>query len=70
MAKDEEMIELSELLYSALKIAGKYAREYLPAEMPNDVEYIRAMIDGSKDPEGDNFVSVWIMKAMREKEKS
>jgi hypothetical protein len=56
----------TEILYSALKIAGQYARKYLPAEMPNDIEYVKALIDGAEDPEGEKFIWAWINKAISE----
>lgn len=58
---DKEKIAV---LQEALRIAAKYARENLPAEMPKDINYVQCIVDGQSDPTGERFLNYWIMKAL------
>lgn len=50
----------------ALRIAGKYARENLPAEVPTDPDYLAILANGQeRDPDGHEYVAKWL--AMAEK---
>lgn len=56
-----------EILYNALFKAGKYARRYLPAEMPDDFNYASIYAGGDyRDPEGMEFINYWIDLAIAE----
>lgn len=57
------------ILQDALREAGKYMREYPPAEMPNG-EYsdiiIKALVGGAiDDPEGNRYVSYFLERAIK-----
>ena len=55
------------LLLKALEIAGQYARDNLPAEMPNGEDamaYLGIIADGNnRDPKGKEFAGFWAHKA-------
>ena len=69
MKDDEKYIEYLEqknrVLVNALLIAGKYARNNLPAELPyndeNFQDYLSIIVSGNnRDPEGKEFASLWL----------
>ena len=55
------------LLLKALEIAGQYARDNLPAGLPEGEDfatYVSIYANGrNRDPEGKEFVSFWAHKA-------
>ena len=55
------------LLLKALEIAGQYARNNLPAGLPDGEDfstYVSIYADGNnRDPEGKEFVGFWAHKA-------
>lgn len=56
----------TDLLFEALLIAGKYAREYLPTEIPKDMNYVGIYAQGSiRDPQGLEFVDYWMRVAQK-----
>lgn len=49
---------------NALRIAAKYARENIPAEVPTDVEYLTILAGGAeRDPEGKEYLEKWLYEA-------
>ena len=59
----------------ALRIACKWIRKNPPGDLDlYDIEQIRALTNAEKDPDGENFLQYFLMKAMEEikekKEKS
>lgn len=56
------------ILQTALRIAGKYAREHIPAEL--DTNYLEELVDGDSDPNGKRYVQKWLIMALNELEKS
>lgn len=55
---DEKKIRI---LQEALKIAGQYARDNLPADI--NFEYIDCIVDEKSDPSGTRFIEHWLKKA-------
>ena len=54
----------SDLLFEALLIASKYARQHPPDSLPNDTNYIAIYADGdNRDPEGFDFLDYWMRLA-------
>lgn len=53
------------LLSLALQEAGKYARENLPANLPNEIEYTMAIVGEANDIAGKRFIQVWLAKASK-----
>lgn len=56
------------LLIKALEIAGKFVRTNLPGSMPEEdtMDFIAAMCDGGRDPEGRKFTTWWLSQAKKE----
>lgn len=49
---------------NALRIAAKYARDNIPAEVPTDLEYLTILAGGEKrDPEGKEYLEKWLHDA-------
>ena len=49
---------------NALRIAAKYARENIPAEVPADMEYLAILAGGAeRDPEGKEYLEKWLYEA-------
>ena len=49
---------------NALRIAAKYARENIPAEVPIDMEYLAILASGAeRDPEGKEYLEKWLYEA-------
>jgi hypothetical protein len=72
MKKVEAYVEHLErnnrVLINALLIAGKYARDNLPAELPyndeNFQDYLSIIVNGAnRDPEGKEFAALWLQMA-------
>ena len=58
------------VLINALLIAGKYARDNLPAELPyndeNFQDYLSIIVNGAnRDPEGKEFANLWLSLAQQ-----
>lgn len=51
------------LLMLALKEAGKYARENISAFLPEEIEYVSAIVGGAEDVDGKRFIQIWLAKA-------
>ena len=51
----------------ALRLAGKYARANLPAEVPTDMNYLSILVNGAeRDPNGKEYVEKWLYDAEQE----
>lgn len=49
---------------NALRVAAKYARENVPAEVPSDMEYLAILAGGAeRDPEGKEYLEKWLYEA-------
>ena len=49
---------------NALRVAAKYARENIPAEVPADREYLTILAGGAeRDPEGKEYLEKWLYEA-------
>ena len=63
--------ERNKVLYTALLLAGEYAREHPPGDIMNltnnEVEYLYTETDN--DPFGERFVKYWISQAIEERKK-
>ena len=60
----EYLEQKNRVLVNALLIAGKYARNNLPAELPyndeNFQDYLSIIVNGiNRDPEGKEFANLW-----------
>lgn len=65
-AENEALHQTINTLQKALFIAGQYARDWLPAEVPKEhyEDYLRIMTGGSfRDPEGAEFIEFWLKLA-------
>ena len=65
-AENEALHQTIDTLQKALFIAGQYARDWLPAEVPKEhyEDYLRIMTGGSyRDPKGVEFVEFWLKLA-------
>lgn len=52
------------VITNALRIAAKYARENIPAEVPTDKDYLLILAGGAKrDPEGKEYLEKWLYEA-------
>lgn len=61
----EYLEQNNRVLINALLIAGKYARDNLPAELPyndeNCQDYLSIIVNGTnRDPEGKEFANLWL----------
>ena len=53
-----------QIVCDALRIAAKYARENVPAEVPTDMEYLTILAGGAaRDPEGKEYLEKWLYEA-------
>lgn len=49
---------------NALRIAAKYARENIPAEVPTNMEYLAILAGGAeRDSEGKEYLEKWLYEA-------
>lgn len=65
-AENEALHQTIDTLQKALFIAGQYARDWLPSEVPKEhyEDYLRIMTGGSyRDPKGSEFVEFWLKLA-------
>ena len=65
-AENEALHQTIDTLQKALFIAGQYARDWLPSEVPKEhyEDYLRIMTSGSsRDPKGTEFVEFWLKLA-------
>jgi hypothetical protein len=52
------------VITNALRIAAKYARENIPAEIPTDQDYLLILAGGAeRDPEGKEYLEKWLYEA-------
>lgn len=52
------------VIAKALRIAAKYARENIPAEVPTDKDYLMILAGGAeRDPEGKEYLEKWLYEA-------
>lgn len=52
------------VITNALRIAAKYARENVPAEVPTDKDYLLILAGGAeRDPEGKEYLEKWLYEA-------
>lgn len=52
------------VITNALRIAAKYARENIPAEIPTDGDYLLILAGGAeRDPEGKEYLEKWLYEA-------
>lgn len=52
------------VITNALRIAAKYARENVPAEVPTDKDYLLILAGGAeRDPEGKECLEKWLYEA-------
>lgn len=52
------------VITNALRIAAKYARENVPAEVPTDKDYLLILVGGAeRDPEGKEYLEKWLYEA-------
>lgn len=52
------------VISNALRIAAKYARDNIPAEVPADLEYLAILAGGAeRDPEGKEYLEKWLCEA-------
>lgn len=52
------------VITNALRIAAKYARENIPAEVPTDKDYLLILAGGAeRDPEGKEYLEKWLHEA-------
>lgn len=52
------------VITNALRIAAKYARENIPAEVPTDKDYLMILAGGAeRDPEGKEYLEKWLYEA-------
>lgn len=52
------------VISNALRIAAKYARDNIPAEVPADLEYLAILAGGAeRDPEGKEYLEKWLYEA-------
>lgn len=61
-----EMEKENRLLKIMLRIAAKYARDHVPAEI--DFNYITCLVDAEKDPKGNKYFRQWLKMALKEME--
>jgi len=63
--------ERNKVLYTALLLAGEYAREHPPGDIlgleADEINYLYA--DTENDPFGERFVKYWISQAIKERKK-
>ena len=63
--------ERNKVLYTALLLAGEYAREHPPGDIlgleANEIKYLYTETDD--DPLGERFVKYWISRAIEERRK-
>ena len=64
IVKEEIKLNKEEVLIKALYIAGKYARENIPAEINYD--YINELVNGENDPQGLKYIIKWLTMAENE----
>lgn len=58
------------VITNALRIAAKYARENIPAEIPTDKDYLLILAGGAeRDPEGKEYLEKWLYEAERKVER-
>lgn len=65
-AENEALHQTIDTLQKALFIAGQYARDWLPSEVPKEhyEDYLRIMTCGSyRDPKGSEFIEFWLKLA-------
>jgi hypothetical protein len=63
----KELKQQKQQLLDALLIAGKYARENLPAAFPSDSYYANIYANGTnRDPEGREFANYWFHLARKD----
>lgn len=65
-AENEALHQTINTLQKALFIAGQYARDWLPPEVPKEhyEDYLRIMTGGSyRDPKGAEFIEFWLKLA-------
>lgn len=65
-AENEALHQTIDTLQKALFIAGQYARDWLPSEVPKEhyEDYLRIMTGGFyRDPKGSEFVEFWLKLA-------
>ena len=63
--------ERNKVLYTALLLAGEYAREHPPGDIlgleADEIKYLYTETD--EDPLGERFVKYWISQAVEERKK-
>lgn len=63
--------ERNKVLYTALLLAGEYAREHPPGDIlgleADEIKYLYTETDD--DPLGERFVKYWISRAIEERKK-
>ena len=65
-AENDALHQTIDTLQKALFIAGQYARDWLPPEVPKEhyEDYLRIMTGGSyRDPKGVEFIEFWLKLA-------
>lgn len=65
-AENEALSQTIDTFQKALLIAGQYARDWLPPEIPKEhySDYLNIMTGGSaRDPQGREFVEFWLKLA-------
>ena len=65
-AENDALHQTIDTLQKALFIAGRYARDWLPAEVPKEhyEDYLRIMTGGAfRDPKGAEFIEFWLKLA-------
>lgn len=59
--REKKLIALVTDLAEALKIAGKYARDNPPPEIPTDKTYFSILAGGVlRDPDGIEYIDYWL----------
>lgn len=62
----KDLLNRIDTFQKALFIAGQYARDWLPAEVPKEHydDYLKIICGGNeRDPEGREFVAYWLSLA-------
>lgn len=67
IAEYKKIVKKYCVVSQALRIAGRYARENIPAEIPSDMEYLTILANGAaRDPNGIEYVEKWLAMAEQE----
>lgn len=62
-------MEKMEVLRKALRLAGKYCRDNIPATFPNDPRFSSIIAGGNiRDPEGTEYIALFLQDSLKQLE--